>query len=611
MADVDPWQQNIDAVQNLVGSEVNKVEQQSYEEVGELTDALTLSMSDEKLLQLAKEWERNHQGYYPKIESRSKQNEKYLIGEEVKSGAEIYKKVASNLIFESQQTFKAQALAKNPEPVVFSDDTEEGQKASNEIKTMLQYKADTMVLRKKLGMALDQWSINFIGVLKHGWDKKANDFTTESRNPRNFVWDKNAYIDEAGRYHGEFLGERCPTTAKKLIEMYPNCKAEVTLKVDGKMGTPLTYTEWRTDEYCFYTWDNMVLEKHKNEFFNYPEEEENSQQDQEEYGIEPITVTPAKNHFSIPLMPYSFFTVFNLQQQPHDYTNLIEQAIPQMDRIIGRDLQISKNLRNGNNSIALSGQSFNVETARQAATALEDGDPVLVPDGQVDSAIKRLPASPLPNGVMQALEIDKEMLRQLFGVYGVTPQQNTEDTTARGQILKQDQDSSRIGGTVGEALEQLADNVFNWWLQMMYVFYDEPHYGAILGLGKSVDIVQIINSDLNRQFVVSVSPNSMAPRDEIALQNTALSLWGEKAIDPLTLMKLLPQVFPDPNKSAQMLMSFTTNPQQYAMDLGVQPQMPMQVAPGGQPEQLQNPDQNLAGNSPSSGSLQEVPMQIP
>lgn len=607
MPDQDPFQENINAVQNLVGSDTNKTDRSQFEDVGELTDAFELKMSDEELIKLSKEWERNHQSYYPKIDSRAKQNEKYLIGEEYQNGESTLKKVASNLIFEAQQTFKAQALAKNPEPVVWSDNTTEGQEASQQIKSMLQYKADTMVLRRKLGMALDQWSINFIGVLKHGWDIKANDFKTESRNPKNFVWDKNAYIDETGRYKGEFLGERCPTTAKKLIELYPKHKEYITDKVESKMGTPVTYTEWWTDEYCFYTFFDLILDKHKNEFFNYPKEEANTEEEQIAYGLEPVTVTPAKNHFSIPMMPYSFFSVFNLQQQPHDITNLIEQAIPQMDRIIARDLQISKNLRNGNNSIAVSGQSFTVETARQAANALEDGDPVLVPDGQVDRGIKRLPASPLPAGIMQAQQVDKDMLRQLFGTYGITPQQNTEDTTARGQILKQDQDSSRIGGGVGESLEQLADNVFNWWLQLMYVFYDDPHYGAILGLGKSVEYVQIINSDINRQFVVSVSPNSMAPRDEIALQNTALSLWGQKAIDPLNLMKLLPQVFPDPNKSAQMLLTFMTNPQQYAADLGVQMQQPMQQ--GGSPgQEIQNPDANLAGEPPSSGSLSEVPI---
>lgn len=597
----DPFQENINAVQNLVGSDINKTDESQFEEVGELTDALTLDMSDEDLIKLSKEWERKHQTYYPKIETRAKRNETYYSGEEYKSGTD--KKVSSNLIFEAQETFIPQALAKNPEPVVWSDNTPEGQEASNQIKSMLQYKADTMVLRKKLGISLRQWSVNFIGIIKHGWDEKNKDFKSETRNPKNFVWaDPNAYIDETGRYVGTALGERCQVTAKKLIEMYPIAKDAVTLKVDGKMGTIVTYTEWWTDDYCFYTFENLVLEKHKNPFFNYPNEEKNTEEEQDKYDLEAVTVTPGKNHFSIPMMPYSFLSIFSLQQQPHDITNLIEQAISQQDRIIARDLQISKNLRNGNNSLIMDDRYFTIETARQGASAIEDGDPVLGnPEG-----VKRLPSAPLPSGILQAQENDKQMLRQLFGTYGITPQKENSETTARGQILEQDQDSSRIGGGVGEALEQLADNVFNWWLQLMYVFYDEPHYGAILGLGKSVEYVQIINSDINRQFVVSVSPNSMAPRDEIALQNTALSLWQDKAIDPLNLMKLLPQVFPDPNKSAQMLLTYMTNPAQYAAELGVQMQQPMQQGAGGEPIVPENP--TTLSQPAQSGDLAQVPI---
>lgn len=597
----DPWADNINAVGNLIGSEVNKIEQQPNEDVGELTDALELHMDDEDLIKLRDEWERNHKGYYPKIESRAKQNEKYYSGEEYETGITTIKKVSSNLIFEAQETFIPQALAKNPEPVIWSDNTPEGLEASNQIKAMLQYKADTMVLRKKLSVALRQWSINFIGIIKHSWDKENGDFKSDTKNPKNFVWDANAYIDETGRYRGDFLGERCSITAKKLVEKYPSSKEYITTKVNDKMGTRVVYTEWWTDKYCFYTFEDRVLDKYKNPFFNYPQEEKNSEEEQELYDLDAVTVTPGKNHFSSPVMPYSFFSVFSLQQQPHDITNLIEQAIPQQDRILARDLQISKNLRNGNNSLIMDDKYYTVETARQGANAIEDGDPIVGnPDG-----VKRLPSSPLPSGIIEAQEIDKQMLRQLFGTYGITPQKPNEETTARGQILNQDQDSSRIGGGVGESLEQLADNVFNWWLQMMYVFYDEPHYGAILGLGKSVDYVQIINSDINRQFVVSVSPNSMAPKDEITEQNMAISLWEQKAIDPLNLFKRLN--FPDPTESAKQLMLFLTNPQQYAMQLGVQPQMQPQIG-GGQAQQIEGTPNPDLTNPANKNPIQQVPL---
>ncbi len=594
MSETDAYTQNIIGVQNLIESDINKTQENPQEEVGELTDDFALSMSDQELLQLRDEWQRKHDGYYPKIETRAKQNKTYYAGAEYKSGLQAPKGVASNLIFEAQETFIPEALAKNPEPVVWSDNTPEGQQASNAIKAILQYKADTMGLRKKLAVTLRKWSIYFIGIVKHGWNEKNNDFESTVEKPQNFIFDPDAYIDEVGRYIGDFLGQRVSVTAKKLVAKFPKSKSYITLKVDGKMGTRVTYTEWWTDEYCFYTFEDEVLDKTKNWFFNYEKKETNTEDEQLEYGLPPVTVTPGKNHFASPIMPFSFFSVFTLQEQPHDITNLIEQSIPNQDRILDRDLQITRNLRNGNNSIVLSDQNFNIETGKQAANAIEDGDPILGnPDG-----VKRLPASPLPNGILEAQEVDKDTLRSIFGTKALTPQTPTSNTTARGLILSQDQDSSRIGGGIGESLEQLADNIFNWWLQMMYVFYDEPHYAAVMGQGQSVSYVQIINSDLNRQFVVSVSPNSMAPKDEISEQNQAISLFEAGALDPVSLFTKLN--FPDPQETALKVMLYRTNPQAYMQQfLNIAPQAPQGATPqqtgqgGGniQPEQgTPNPD---------------------
>lgn len=595
MQEVDAFSLNILGAKNLVEDNTNKVLSNQQDEVGELTDALELNKSDEELLSLRDQYESKHQGYFPKIAPRIEKNKKYYRGGE-----------SSNLIFEAQETFIPQALAKNPEPVVWSDNTPEGQEASNQIKAMLQYKADTKGLRKKLAISLRHWSVAFIAVLKHGWSEKDKDFTTQVRNPKNFVWDPDAYIDETGRYIGEFLGERVSITAKKLIELFPKKKDHIILKVDGKLGTKVTYTEWWNDEYCFYTFFDVVLDKHKNQFFNYDTKEENTEEEQLAYDLEAVTVTPGKNHFAQPIMPYSFLSVFTLQEQPHDITNLIEQSIPNQNRIIERDLQITKNLRNSNNSIAVSGQSFNAETARQAAQALEDGDPVLVPDGQVDRGIKRFPAPALPGGILESQEVDKQTLRNIFGTSGLTPTQPTSQTTARGQILNQDQDSSRIGGGIGESLEQLADNVFNWWLQMMYVFYDEPHYASIVGQGQAITYVQIINSDLNRHFVVSVSPNSMAPKDEISERNQAVELFNAGALDPISLFKKLD--FPDPVETAKQVTLFRINPQQYYMDYFGQAPPPQAGQPPGADIGQEVPTEPTINQPPLQDVLQQVPL---
>ena len=445
----DAFEENIIGVQNLVESGMNKTLVDEEDPVGELTDILKLPMSDNELLDLQDEWRSKHDGYYPKIKPRQERNKLYYTGKQKQSGLQTDKVVPSNLIFEAQETFLPQALSKNPEPVVWSDDEEDGKAAANDVKTMLQYHADVLCLRRKLGVALRHWSIYLVGVLKHGWDEKVNDICTEVRKPQNFIWDPDGYIDEYGNYCGAFLGEKIEKKAQDLIDLFPKKRDEIIVECDGKLGTPIVYTEWWTDDYCFSTFKRIVLDKHKNEFFNYETNEGD-------------TVTPGQNHFARPKMPYTFLSVFSLQEHPHDETNLIEQNIPNQDDINEQDYQVSRNLRNGNNSIALSGQSFDKETASQAARALEDGDPVLVPDGQVENAIKRIPAANLPPGLLESLQVKKDTLRSVFGTQGITATQQDENQTARGMILNQNNDSTRIGGGVGDALEQVADNVFNW-----------------------------------------------------------------------------------------------------------------------------------------------------
>lgn len=609
MADLDPFAINILGAQNLVGSDINKTKVGSgeTEEVGELMDELELPMTDDDLRDLRDQWEQKHDGYYPKVKPRQDRNKLYYAGFQKSSGLAVNAVVASNLIFESQETFIPQALSKNPDPVVFSDDTPEGKAASNDIKTMLQYHADVLCLRKKLGIMLRHWSIYFVGVVKYGWDPKIKEVTIDIRKPQNLVMDPDGYIDEYGNYCGAFLGERINSTAQKMVDLFPKHRAAIILKVDGKMGTPMTYTEWWTDDYCFSTFEEIILDKHKNEYFNYDQVEQNSELDQEIYGMPSETVTPGINHFAVPKMPYTFLSVFTLQEHPHDITNLIEQNIANQDDINDEDSQVSRNLRAGNNSILFNGLSFNQETARQGAKAVEDGDPIIIPDGNMD-AVKRLPASSLPPGLLEALQIKKETLRGVFGVQGISAQPQNADDTARGQILNQSHDTTRIGGGVGDALERVAANSFNWLMQLYLVFYDEPHYGAVMGSGRAVDYVRLLKTDIIRKFVISVAPNSMKPKDEISQINTALERWGSQAIDPISFMKEIND--PDPMESAKKLAMWNTNPQQYMMTFFPEAMPQQNSADPNNPQDpnaIQPVDQNLSA-PPASSALSEVPL---
>lgn len=581
MAELDAFQLNIEGVRELIDSGMNKenFNPDGNEGIsGDYIDEFELNMDDQDLLDLRRDWESTNAPYDAKIADRSKKNKTYVLGHQKNDQSQENTPVASNILFEAQETFIPQAIAKNPEPVVYSDNTPEGKLESNRLKTMLQYHTVELELKGKLSMMVRHWSVYFIGVMKHGWNPKTNDITSDIRKPKNFILDKDGYIDEFGRFVGKYLGEKIESTAGDLIDMYPKMEQYILIKTDAKLGTPVVRTEWWTDDYFFVTFGDKVLEKHKNPYYNYDKESKEYTEGIEE-GMPPeetVSVLEGQNHFSHPMMPYTFFSVFTLQEQPHDVTTLIEQNIKNQDRIVDRDVQIDKNLRTNNNSIAISGKSFNQETAHQAAKALEDGDPVLVPDGRVEDAIKRIPANALPNGIIEAQDIAKNSLRGVFGVQGLTAQPPTNDTTAHGMVLNQEYDSTRIGGGVGDRIEVTARNVFNWWTQLYYVFYDEPHYAATLGKGQAIEYIQLQLSNSERRFVVTVAPNSMAPRDEMSERNNTLALWESHALDPITLFQRLDD--PDPIQTAKKVVLWTTNPQMYAATY-----FPEQAPPQGMP----------------------------
>lgn len=590
---MDPVQQNIDGVNQLVNSKLNKLSSGATAQPegveGEKVDEFTLKLDDAELLALANSITLKYQGYEATIKSRQQIQKQFYLGRQNDGSPNSTTvdgvAISANLIFEAEETFLPAALSKNPEPVVYSDNTEEGNKVSKDVKTMLQFHADILVLRRKMALVTRKWSMDLLGVMKHGWDAEIGDIKSEVKDVKNFILDPDGYIDPYGDYIGP-LGERITLTARKLCDLFPKHKAFITVIVDGKMGTEVTYTEWWNDDYCFYTFKGQVLQKNKNPNFKYAKEGEEK----------------PRNHFAKAKKPYTFLAVFNLGNQPHDETGLIEQNVPNQRRVSRRTEQIDYNLTRSNNSRAYSENNFTQETAKQASTAMMKGHPVIIPPGSsIQEAIVDFPTQGVDASFFNELENSKNDLRSIFGTDGLGTVAPKEQKTLGGLLNNEQHDNSRIGGGVGDALEQFADNVFNWWTQLYYVFYDEPHFAAILGQMKAVEYVTLSSQDMDRQLVVSVSPDSMKPKDEITEMNQAMELWAQKAIDIKTLLTVLN--FPDPQQTAAQAWLYQTNPQAYgALNF---PEMTQQL------QALAQQTASPVSAQGSAGAQSEAPPQDP
>lgn len=606
MADpLDPFSLNVRGVQDLVENRTNKYDSSGYDTgegvSGEKYDALAFEMSDEKLLALRTKWEESYASYEVKHKRIVEKNLESYLGKRA-DGQWLAgdNPLAANIQFEAEETFLAATLAKNPEPVVFADNTPEGNAIADTIKTMLAFHADQLVIRRKLSLMVRQWSINHLGVLKLGWNKKINDVSVENRKIQNFVFDPEGYVDAYGDFIG-YLGERFDITAEALVELFPSHKTYIEEMVENKMGTKASYTDWVSPDNSFFftTFKDKVLDKFKNPYFRYEENKTDLLGEPIKDEMGDVVKYQPRNHFAIPKKPYIFLSVYSLQEQPHDITGLIEQNIANQNLISKRTDQTDFNASASNNSFAFSEDNFNQETAKQAANARKKGNPILIPTGgPIDKSILPLDAQGLPTFIPEQIETAKNDLRSSWGVQGITSQPPNEDQTARGMILNQSHDTSRIGGGIGDAIEEVADNLFNWLTQLYMVYYDEEHFAAIMGNAKSVEYITLSNQDIDRQIIVSVAPDSLRPKDQITTINLAQNLFQNGAIGPKTLLKMLD--FPDPDNAASDGVLYKTNPQAY-----LQINWPDLMA------QLQQANPNGGGQAPNQISSESSPIETP
>lgn len=513
------------------------------------TDEYESDLDELEIIKLVSEWKKSYAIYYAPIEKSQETSFNYWIGKHKADGENS--ELVDNLIFEALETFLPIATRANPDPLVSADPSEIGQKIANDIKVALVDQSDQQKIRRKLAKLTRHWALYRIGVAKVSWDPITKSIKTDVINPKRMIFDKNGYIDEGANFVGEYLGEKKKATAQKLTEMFPKKKDEIVKKAQGKLGTELEYFEWwyrGTD--LFYTIEDTLLGKFKNPNWNY---------DGTIKDIDPVTQEEVEtevqgtNHLKEPTAPYRFLTVFNTGMQPHDDTSLILQNIPIQDVINKRERQIDMNVQSMNNGMVVSGTAFTEDQASQASAALRRGVTIRVPNGDVREAVQRFPAPGLPADIFNSLQDSRNELKNIFGTSGSTPQGLKGTETVRGKVLINQMDSSRIGGGVTEQIEQVADAIYNLWVQFMFVYYDEEHFITTAGAVSGTELITLKNQNfpLLKSLSVTVKEGSLVPKDPLTQRNEAVDLWSQNAIDPLSLYKKLD--FPDPVQATQQL----------------------------------------------------------
>lgn len=586
-----------------LGRNTNKVAQESDETkegiISELSPELTLDREDKELSDLAKKWldTWNKSEAKVELERKQKENEKYWKGDHHTPAQKTSGKreLIDNLVFEAVETGLPFYTKQVADPMVESDDTPEGKILARKVNDRIKDVADTIRLRLKVKKAVRHWALYYLGVVKLGWSLETNEIAVQVRRPQQMILDPNAITDEC-EYEGEYAGEYRSETAKELIARFPEKTEYITDLVNKQLGTKLRYIEWWTTEILFWTLESEVLGKVKNPHWNYDVIKQ-VPETIDEFGAEvPASqeIVQGANHFSSSKIPYALLSVFTLGTKPFDETNQVEQILPLQDVVNKRQRQIDRNADSMNAGAVVSGEAFTKEQAKQVGDALRRGLTVYVPRGDVNRVYKRDTGQPIPDFVYQSLVDYRNEIRNIFGVSGLSAQGIKKEETVRGKILVRAADADR--NPLTDHLEQFYDYIYNWFVQLMYVYYDEPHK-----VSRYQGTDTIASAELTRPLVVSVKEGSLIPKDRLTMRNEAVDLWTAKALDPLTLFERLED--PNPIQSAQRLVTWMMNPAAYAATLGVQPApapVPAEETGAPAPEEQPVESQNLLNQVPIS-----------
>ena len=538
----------------------NDLEERKEGVVSDLEQEIQFKLSDEELSGLAKTWKKKWDAASGDLVKMQKQNEKYWLGtqHEALGGSVVAnndldnKPQLDNRIFMAAETFLPIATRQNPDPVVTSpDESEDATLWAAHNRELLIYFADVNKLKQVLRRCTRYWLLYLLGPVKVGFDEVENIPVVKAERPQKLILDPTSTIDDGG-YTGEYIGLVRSDTAETLITRFPASAEGIRSGVGDKLGTEIQYVEWWTDELVFWTLKGDVLDKKKTPYFNYDDVEETIT---DEFGNEELVTNAPSNHFRSPKMPYDFLSVFNLGKKPYDDTSLLSQVLSLQDIVNKRLKQIDRNADGANAGLMVSGDVFDKDAAKNAGEALRQGKTILVPSGNVSAAIVRDSGTPLQGFVAGNLEDVRNEIDNIFGTHGTTRGERGATETATGRVVLKGQDEGRIA-FVSAFLEQVADNVYNKWYQMILTMYDQDDVAEILGEEKASEWMRI--KDNPPRLVISVKDGSMTPRDPITKRNEAIDLFQIGALDLQTLLEELD--IADPERVIQRLSAQAQGP---------------------------------------------------
>lgn len=500
-------------------------------------------------------------------------------------GEQVYEHEKSNIyednrIFTSVETLVSTLNARIPQPEVLP-----GQESPTSIQLAKDVQKTLYAYFEKYGID-DKFRIctrNFVvkrggPLLKLRWDESKGmngEIVTEILDPDDVIVDQDAKYGETPRFiahkirdlSGEDLCSRFPDSKQEIYELLGverrNSKGERVAQYTQLKKKKDIYEVWfsyydkKEKGYisCVAWMDcrfQVMLDKQKNPNWNY----EDSVNDLPG-GIDDETYRRNGNILDEPMPPFIPFNFLNDGTSYIDQTSLVEQAATLQRTLNKRGFQIMQNA-----DMAESGIVFDTNKLEKEDAANLIGSPKekIGVSGDIRAAIDRLPVNMLPSYVIEDKFDIRNEIDNVFATHNVTRGEQSDNKTLGQDRMQLGQDASRAD-ELARSIERAAALYYRYLVQMMKVYYDEPHYYKAVGEDGQFDHVMMKSDLIEDGIDIKVEAGSTLPLDKAGQNKWVSDLVSAGLIDPLTVFEVAAGGnMPSPKKMFERYMTFKSDP---------------------------------------------------
>lgn len=504
-------------------------------------EEISSKLSDEELLTSIKDDITRVDSRFKRIEAIAEKNEKYWAGDQLNkerlpAGEDP---LFVNRILISTETIAAIITQETPPPWIIVTPRKKASrllqsKVERQLYDLWEY---TLNMQGKMETLLRQYLMQRVGVMKVFWNDRTDELDAKPLRLSKVRFDLEATsIDES-----RFFAEKLKANIGTLMRMFPEKKDYFQAMITTKRyttKTELVYWEHHADyeedgrPHVLTTWihNNEILGRETDIYWN---------------------SRKSNNHFKYPRKPYVVLNSLRTGKSLIDETSIIEQAIPLQDAVNERKRQIRRNawLANGimvATAAAMSKETFEKIGPRTSKIFLDQET------DNVGNGFAKVTGRSMESGVYEDMYHSIREIDNLFGSQDVVRGERSGPETLGGRRLLLSQSLGRQDLT-RRAYEQVAEEIYNWWIQIMRVKYDDqrdiitaksevqPEEEAKRQAGLVVKDEDIISK---KDFVgfhvkIIVKAGTTRAKDPEARREDAITLAQTGMINPLTMFEMM------------------------------------------------------------------------